>query len=196
MNRREIALTLTALGAAACLTLTGCGGGHDTHASPSSPSAATGAEASKQGDVRFAQMMIPHHRQAVEMSDLALDRTHQAGTDVTKLATQIKAAQGPEIQQLQGWLSEWGAPATADAHAGHSMDGMMTEEQMTALGKATGADFDKQWLTMMIAHHEGAVTMSQDVLTTTQNAEVKTMAESIIKGQEQEIDEMKKLLGQ
>lgn len=194
MTTKKLALSVTTLGLAMALGLTGCSGSHDTHASSTTSATDQAGDAAKQGDIMFAQMMIPHHEQAVQMADQALDTKHQASAEVKKLAEQIKATQGPEIQQMQGWLNQWGAPATADAHAGHSMEGMMTEEQMTSLDKAAGADFDKQWLTMMIAHHEGAVTMSQAVLKTTKNSEVIVLADSIIKGQKKEIDQMKKLL--
>ncbi len=93
------------------------------------------------------------------MADLALDAKADASEQVRALATDIKAAQDPEIQTMQSWLTSWGAPAGAGMD--HSMPGMMGETEMASLKDATGTDFDRQWLTMMIAHHEGAITMAQ-----------------------------------
>jgi uncharacterized protein (DUF305 family) len=140
-------------------------------------------------------MMIPHHEQAVEMADLAL--ANGAGTDVTRLATQIKAAQGPEIATMEGWLTAWGASddmGMDHAAMGH-MPGMMSGDDLKALAAAKGSAFDDLWLRMMVAHHEGALTMAQDVLSTTQDPQVRTLAEAVVAGQTAEIATMKGLLG-
>lgn len=140
----------------------------------------------------FAQMMIPHHQQAVEMADQALQK--DASPQVTELAEQIKAAQGPEIETLKKWLQEWKAPMTAEeGHGGHG-GGMMAEGDMKDLSAASGPAFDEMWLTMMIQHHNGAVDMARDVLKTTNNPEVKEMAQAIVHGQNKEIATMKALL--
>lgn len=184
---------------ALALGLTGCGSDHGTgmsgmnHGSSSSSSTSGTPDAGRQGDVMFAQMMIPHHEQAVEMADMALARPSSA--EVTGLARQIKAAQGPEIASMQEWLREWGAPAAADdsAHMGHG-GGMMSSADMGSLEVARGAEFDRMWLTMMIEHHEGAVVMAEDVLGTTTNPDVKAMAQAIVDGQTKEIATMRALL--
>jgi uncharacterized protein (DUF305 family) len=168
---------------------TGHGAGHET-------SVSAGASASpRQGDIVFAQGMIPHHEQAVEMADVALAHP-DVSADVKELATAVKGAQDPEIKQMQGWLQEWGAPATAtgaaDPHAGH---GMMTGEDMTALEAAKGDEFNRMWMSMMIEHHSGAITMAEDVLETSEDAAVKSLAEAIVTAQKAEIEQMKKLLG-
>ncbi|MBO1032286.1 DUF305 domain-containing protein [Tessaracoccus sp. SD287] len=154
----------------------------------SAPSTASN-EAARAGDVMFAQMMIPHHQQAIEMADIALAKT-SASQQVRDLATEIKAAQDPEITTMEGWLQDWGvsgAPATMD----HGSGGMMTKSEMDALQAAEGAEFDRQWVSLMIKHHEGAVTMAEQVLTTTQNPEVKALAEAVVKTQTEEIARMK-----
>ncbi len=146
----------------------------------------------RSGDIAFAQMMIPHHQQAVEMADMALGKT-SASTEVRTLATDIKKAQDPEIETMQRWLSAWGAPATAT----HGMDhgsGMMSAADMDKLAAAEGVEFDRLWMTLMIDHHEGAVTMAQQVLTTTRNPEVHRLAEAIIAAQRAEISTMQNLL--
>ena len=192
---------LAACGLAVALGLAACGSSSSTTAAaPSASSASSAASSSsasvsresRAGDVMFAQMMIPHHEQAVEMSDLALKSG--AGAEVTALATQIKAAQGPEIATMQGWLAAWGASAgSASDHMGH-MPGMMSADDMTELASLRGSAFDDRWLRMMIAHHEGALTMAQDVLSTTQDPQVRTLAEAVVSGQTAEIATMKGLL--
>jgi uncharacterized protein (DUF305 family) len=157
-------------------------------------------------DISFAQLMIPHHEQAIEMADIALDKG--AGPEVTQLAQEIKAAQDPEIAQMKRWLSAWGAPeqmesATASDGSmdhsgmdmgGMSMAGMMSAEDMSKLMDASGAEFDRMWLQMMIAHHQGAITMANQVLAATSDAEVKKLADAVVAGQTAEIATMQKLL--
>ena len=186
-------------GLVVALALTACGsdgstgmGGMD-HGSSSSSTTSGTTDAGRSGDVMFAQMMVPHHEQAVEMADLALERPSSA--EVTGLARKIKAAQGPEIASMQAWLRAWGAPAAADGsgHTGHG-GGMMSDDDMGRLEAAQGVAFDRMWLTMMIEHHEGAVVMAKDVLGTTTNPDVKAMAQAIVDGQTEEIGTMRALL--
>ncbi|MGV0745539.1 DUF305 domain-containing protein [Mycolicibacterium sp. XJ870] len=174
-------------------------------------SVAPGAEAHNDADVMFAQHMIPHHRQAVEMSDMLLAKQ---GIDarVTDLATQIRAAQAPEIEQMQGWLKQWGnppmppMPSGDTAHGGMEhgdmgdggmpgMQGMMSEADMTALQNAQGVEAAKLFLTQMIAHHEGAITMAQDEIDDGQFPAAVEMARTIVTTQQQEIDTMRGILG-
>lgn len=142
-------------------------------------------------DVEFAQGMIPHHEQAVEMADLADGRAESP--EVTDLAERIKAAQDPEIEQMTGWLEEWGqeVPEGMD-HGG--MDGMMSDDDMTSLEEASGAEFDEMFLTMMIEHHEGAIAMAETELEDGQNADAKELAQTIIDAQQAEIEEMQGIL--
>jgi uncharacterized protein (DUF305 family) len=110
-----------------------------------------------EADVEFVTGMIPHHEQALEMADLIAGKS--VSSDVAMLADEIRAAQGPEIAVMQGYLAQWGTKA--DPHAGHgggdadSGHGMTTQEDLSALAAATGPAFEQLWLTMMIAHHEG-----------------------------------------
>ena len=154
--------------------------------------------------------MIPHHEQAVEMADLALAPNAGASAQVRDLARQIKGAQAPEIQQMTGWLNGWGAPTAmpgsdgsndlgAMDHSGHdmagmTMAGMMTADDMRALAAASGTEFDRLWLEMMIAHHEGAIAMAGQVDTTSQDPQVKALADAIVIAQNEEITTMQKLL--
>jgi uncharacterized protein (DUF305 family) len=151
----------------------------------------------------FASMMIPHHAQAISMSDTALKQA--TDPKVKALATKIKAAQGPEIERMSGWLTGWGAPVPA-ADAGSDMagmegmgdqtGGMMSAKEITTLNKATGSAFDRTWLQMMIKHHQGAVEMAKTALDQGSNPEAKKLAKSIIDGQSAEISEMNAILSE
>jgi uncharacterized protein (DUF305 family) len=194
-------LTLAGAGLAAVLALGACGAGSGSHGSmggsghgsTSSPTSAA-SQAGRAGDVMFAQMMVPHHEQAIEMADLALQNSSRSA-EVTAMARQIKGAQDPEIETMNRWLRQWGASATASAgHGGHT-SGMMTEEDMEALRAARGPAFDRLWLSMMVEHHRGAVAMAERVLDTTRDAEVKDLAGAVVTGQEQEIATMQEMLG-
>lgn len=183
-------------------------GAASTAVAPSSGSVSPGPGASgSTADIAFAQLMIPHHEQAVQMADMALDPAHGASPQVQALAKRIQGAQGPEIEQMQGWLTAWGAPsamasASTDAQGdmagmdmgGVSQGGMMTESQMSALAATQGQEFDRKWLQMMISHHQGAVSMAKDVLAGSTNPEVTALANAIITGQQEEIVQMQKML--
>ena len=136
--------------------------------------------------------MIPHHQQAIQMSDILLGKQ---GIDprVIQLANDIKAAQGPEIQQMQGWLSQWGAPTMSMA-PGMTMSGMLPDQAITALQDAQGADASRQFLTGMIQHHQGAIAMAQDEITSGQYPPAITLAHSIVTSQQQQITTMQGLL--
>ena len=145
----------------------------------------SGAEYSAQ-DIMFAEMMIPHHEQAIEMSDIALAKSQDS--EVLALATQIKNAQAPEIDQMKTW-----GGSHMGSHAGHMMDGMLTDEEMRALSVAAGQEFDRLFLEGMIKHHEGAIDMAEMVVDST-NQEVSRLANAIITAQKEEIVKMKELL--
>lgn len=196
-------LALAAAATAIALLLAACGG--STSADPLSAPAQTAGAAVTQAeasaaDISFAQLMIPHHRQALEMAEMAL--TQAESPEVLQLAEQIQAAQDPEIQMMSGWLEQWGAPMEmGDDHGSHdmggmTMDGMMSDEDMQALADATGADFDRMWLEMMIAHHEGAIAMADQVKVESTNADVIALADAVISGQTAEITAMQQLLAQ
>jgi uncharacterized protein (DUF305 family) len=201
VHRKKQQRILAGLGITALFTLGACAtgeAGSASHGAMGSTSSSTSksAQAGRQGDVMFAQMMIPHHQQAVEMADQALQKN--ASAEVTKLAGQIKAAQDPEIATMTRWLEQWGAPMTSgqghESHEGHGSGGMMSDGDLRELAAADGPRFDTLWLEMMVEHHEGAVVMAQEVLGTTANPEVKAMAQTIVTGQEREIATMKSLL--
>jgi uncharacterized protein (DUF305 family) len=143
-------------------------------------------------DIMFAQMMIPHHQQAVDMSELAIEKT--ADADVRALAEQIRDAQAPEIELMESWLDEAGVRMSMGQHD-MGMGGMLSEDEMTALENATGAEFDRLYLEGMIEHHEGAIQMAQLILDS-ENPEVKALGEAIVESQTAEIEQMKRMLGE
>jgi uncharacterized protein (DUF305 family) len=190
------------------LVLAGCGSNSGGHGSmPGMGNGASrrsggGPAAFNDADVAFAQMMIPHHRQAVDMATLA--DTRATDPQVKQLAAQIKAAQQPEIETMTGWLTRWGKPTTAPSGmpgmdmggAGHgSVPGMMSDADMGRLTAASGKDFDRQFCTMMIAHHQGAIQMAKQEQTAGGNADANALAARIATGQQAEIDTMNKILG-
>ncbi|MFG1770944.1 DUF305 domain-containing protein [Nocardia salmonicida] len=147
-------------------------------------------------DVSFLQMMYPHHAQAVEMAKMV--PSHTQNQQLIALAAQVEKAQAPEMQQITDLLAGFGepAPSATEGHGGHDMPGMMTDAQMSALQAANGADFDRQWLEMMIAHHEGAVGMARTELNGGVNPPSRQLATKIIADQEAEIATMRGMLAQ
>lgn len=140
-------------------------------------------------DIMFAQMMIPHHQQAVEMSNLAI--AISKNPKILALAGQIKSAQAPEISQMKSWLKSAGT-SLMGAH-GMAMEGMLTDEEIATLKISTGRDFDQLFLEGMIAHHQGALTMVS-MIEDSENAEAKKLAANIKSSQSAEIELMKKYL--
>ncbi|MFK0263707.1 DUF305 domain-containing protein [Streptomyces angustmyceticus] len=193
---------LVAATAVCALALAACGsnnsGSHSGDGSPASPSARVPSGGHNAADVAFAKGMIPHHRQAVEMADLAATRA--SSPQVKEFADKIKKAQAPEIRTLSGWLSAWHEPVPAEMpgmdHSAHSsMPGMKGMEEMAALGKKSGKDFDRSFLEMMVGHHRGAVKMAGTEQDKGAFGRAKTLAADIIRTQSAEIARMNKLLG-
>ncbi len=204
-------LPLSAIGIAAAIALSGCGTGAANHGAmghaaetsqgPSGSGDATASGDHNAADTAFAQMMTPHHAQAVEMSDLLLAK-QDIPAPVVELATRIKAEQGPEIEQMTGWLRGWGQSAMMSPGGGgmdHSMNGqgmagMMSEQDLQALRDAQGSEAARLFLQQMIAHHEGAIVMAKTYTPTGQNAAAVSLSEAIITTQKREIAEMRDLL--
>ncbi|WTW04778.1 DUF305 domain-containing protein [Streptomyces sp. NBC_00024] len=194
-----------AVAAAAALVLAACGGNDSTGTASTSPGTTTSASVPagehNQADVTFAQGMIPHHRQAIAMADMA--ETRASSSEVKELAAQIKKAQDPEIETMSGWLRAWGekVPEGMDGMDGmdngdaSSMPGMMNDQQMDDMRGASGKTFDTMFLTMMIKHHEGAVDMAGTEKNQGAYGPAKALADDIITAQTAEIAQMRKMLG-
>lgn len=218
--------TLTALALASALALAGCGtsgeeasgdapeaatsaasgaGSTDTAAATPSDSAQEITEEHNDADTMFAQMMIPHHEQAMEMSKVMLAKG-DLDPDIEALANKIVAAQGPEIDQLKTMLETWGEPTSTESggmegmdhgsDSGSGMDGMMTDEQMQELEAAEGTEAAEMYLTQMTTHHRGAIDMAQEEVADGENPQAIEMAQKVIEDQEAEIAEMETLLAQ
>ncbi|WP_067572223.1 DUF305 domain-containing protein [Nocardia acidivorans] len=145
-------------------------------------------------DITFLQMMYPHHAQAVEMAKLVPSRSQNP--QLRTLAQNVEQAQTPEMRQITSLLQAFGkdAPGATMGHEG--MAGMMSADQMSALAKLSGPEFDRQWMRMMIEHHRGAIDMANTELSGGANADAKAMAQAIVTGQQAEITEMNTMLGQ
>lgn len=211
--------TLTTLALASALALAGCGSsgaeqgaGSDaeTTAPAASAPAATGTGAASgepiaaehnDVDVMFAQMMLPHHEQAVEMSEMLLAKD-DVPAEVADFAGGVIDAQGPEIERMNAMLTAWGAEPLADAEdmddmdhgSGAGMSGMMSEEDMTALADARGTGAAQLYLEQMTVHHEGAVEMAQEQIEQGQNPQAVELARQVVEDQEAEITEMERML--
>ena len=167
-----------------------------TASAPSTGSSDVAADHNDQ-DTTFAQMMIIHHEGAIEMSQLAIERAETP--EVVALAERIAEAQGPEIDEMTAWLNTWAEDVSPDDHGGMDMggmdmNGMSQEEMMTQLDATSGADFDQAFLEAMIAHHMGAIEMSEQQLAEGQNPDAVALAEKIMADQQAEITEMQELL--
>lgn len=183
---------------AAVAVLSACSTATDTKsdsasASTSASGSAQNAAAHNSDDVMFAQMMIPHHQQAIELGAMAPQHTTNA--ELITLAGEIMKQQQPEINTLKTNLVEWGLnPDDPTAmHAGH-MAGMVDDATLAKLKTLQGVEFDKLWLQSMISHHQGAIDMSQTEVSQGQNADMTALARDIITAQQTEIDQMKKML--
>ncbi|WP_043641213.1 DUF305 domain-containing protein [Nonomuraea candida] len=145
-------------------------------------------------DVRFAERMIPHHRQALEMTSLVEART--TNESIRAVARQIAAAQGPEIRAMTSWLAELGrtVPAGHGHEQGMAGYGMATQEELNALRAARGGPFDRLFLQLMTRHHEGAVKMAGEQLAGGRDQRMRLLAKDVYAGQSLEIDRMRKLL--
>jgi uncharacterized protein (DUF305 family) len=215
---RRAALAGAAL--SALLATAACGDGDDmagmghSSASPTSSASASAAATFNDADVMFAQMMIPHHQQAVAMAELAPTRANDP--ELKDLAAKIKAAQDPEIATMTGWLNAWGKPTAAPGgqnmpgmgpSSGHNMPGMtsspmpemsampgmMSDKEMDDLKAAKGTQFDKMFAQMMIAHHNGAIEMAKTEQANGSNPDAKALAAKIAADQAAEVQTLQKI---
>ncbi|MGW4769164.1 DUF305 domain-containing protein [Nocardia sp. NPDC004278] len=216
--------TAAALFAAGCSNSESPNADHGSSSSQASSGTPAARTDFNDADVTFLQMMYPHHAQAVEMARLVPSRTQNE--QVRALAANIEKAQSPEMEQITKLLESFGKPApSSTGHGGHGMEmpgmtstmqmpgmtsmpgmttmpsasampGIMSNEQMNALAAASGADFDRQWMELMIEHHNGAITMANTELANGVNPDAKALATAIVAAQQAEIDTMRGLLGQ
>ena len=191
-----VALLLTALLLSAC--------GNDSTSNDDAGSGDTSSEAAfNDADVTFAQGMIPHHQQAVEMAQMAEDRAESP--ELKQLASEIEAAQAPEIEQLTSWLRAWGEPtempsmsgmdhSSTPGMSGSGMSGMMSDSDMRDLDQASAKDAGKLYLEQMIQHHEGAVEMAKTEVEKGENTDAVKLAKSTVSSQTEQIQQMQDML--
>ncbi|MBB5912638.1 uncharacterized protein (DUF305 family) [Nocardia transvalensis] len=203
-------ITLAGTGIAAVLLIAGCSNGDSNTSTPASHAPATGmsdmpgmnhdkptgATAPTRtdftdADVSFLEMMYPHHAQAVEMAKLVPGRSQNQ--QLIALAADVEKAQAPEMRQFTELLGSFGKPAPGAM--GHEMPGMMSHDQMSALENATGPEFDRMWMRMMIDHHQGAIDMANTELAQGVNPDAKALAQAIVTAQQAEIQQMRGMLG-
>ena len=199
---------------AATATLSACGGDDSSATSTggdnSSTSSSSAAEEEfNEADVTFASQMIVHHASAVHMAKMVDGK--EVSSDTAQLADAIEAAQTPEIEQMTTWLEAWGEPVpdVGDMISDMDMDmgdmdmgdmsnmdmpGMMSEDEMSTLAEAEGAEFETMWLEMMVEHHQGAVEMAQTEQTDGQHQPAIDLAEQIETSQTAEIEQMQTML--
>jgi uncharacterized protein (DUF305 family) len=177
---------LMALMAVIAAALVGCSSG-----TAATPPAQKGVD-HNEADVKFSLEMIPHHQQTIMIVDMA---SNKATTQQVKVvAASLLSAEEKDIQQMRGWLTAWNSPQPMDAaHGGHDMPGMVSQADIKALESATGEDFDKKWLALIVKHLENGVTMSQDVLQNGMHADTKALANEIVENQEKQIASVKAL---
>mgnify|MGYP000160882801 CR=1 FL=1 len=142
-------------------------------------------------DIMFLQMMIPHHQQAVDISNLAL--TKSKDPELLALATAIRDGQADEIVQMKQWLADAGASLDMGHSMGDSMGGMLNEQQLAALKNASGSTFDRLWLEGMTGHHDGALHMTQ-MIEDASNPTIKKFGQDIVALQTAQIEQMKEML--
>ena len=155
---------------------------------PSSADVTNELAAHNTEDVMFAQMMIPHHRQAIELAALVPGRS--TSPELLALATRIAGEQQPEIDTMKALLLQWDADPSA-GHGGHGgMAGMVDEATMNRLMALSGPAFESLWLQSMISHHRGAIEMAETEIADGRSPDMITLAKNIVAAQQAEIDQM------
>lgn len=165
-----------------------------SHAEMHESSTATAeSNTANDADMNFASGMKAHHEQALQMSEYILDKDG-VNPKVRELAEEIKAAQAPEIKQMETWLSKWGMSSEMD-HGGMDHTGaMISEQEISELKSADGVHGSKLFLSQMIKHHEGAVEMAKTEIADGSSPEAIKMSKNIVASQADEIEQMKDLL--
>jgi uncharacterized protein (DUF305 family) len=194
---QQVVLSVAAAGAA--LILSGCGTqsagtagqSGNTATMPGMTQSAAGTNTSfNNADVSFAQMMIPDHQMMAKMAELAQKKA--ASADLKTLAADMLQGQSKAVGTLQGWLKTWGKPASGDM-AGMTVPGAMTDNDMSMLKSMSGMKFDMMFAQMMVKHHQGSIQMAQDEQTKGASAEAKAMAATMVKTQQAQVEQLRKI---
>jgi len=164
-----IFIAIVALSLSGCSSASDMGMEHEGHSSGASGDLSS-------DEIMFLQMMIPHHQQAIDISDLAL--TKSADSELLALAKSIRDEQSAEIVTMKAWLDAAGADLEMD----HSMGGMLSDSDIAALKSATGKSFDLLWLKGMTGHHDGAIDMAT-MIENAKSAQIKSFGQDIVASQ-------------
>jgi uncharacterized protein (DUF305 family) len=183
--------------AATVIALSACGAGtrEDRGASDAPATTAGAANGHNTDDVMFAQLMIPHHQQAVELAALVPDRS--TDPELIRLAATIAGQQQPEIDAMKAMLAQWEVDSSGTTHEGAhgmTMAGMVDEATMVRLEALKGPAFDTLWLQSMIAHHQGAIEMANVEIADGSNVDMVGLARAVVTAQQAEIDQMEQML--
>jgi uncharacterized protein (DUF305 family) len=168
-----IFIAILALSLSGCASASNKGMDHEGHTAGASGDLSS-------DDIMFLQMMIPHHQQAIDISDLAL--TKSADAELLALAKDIRDEQAAEIVKMKAWLKDAGADLEMGHSMNHSMGGMLSDSDLAALKAATGKSFDLLWLKGMTGHHDGAIDMAAMIENAT-NADIKSFGQAIVTAQ-------------
>ena len=168
-----LAVVIMAMALAGCSNDSNMGMDHEGHSSMASGDLSG-------DDIMFLQMMIPHHQQAIDMSDLAL--TKSSDSELLALAKDIRNEQAAEIITMKAWLDKAGADLDPGHSMGHDMGGMLSDSELAALKAATGKSFDLLWLKGMTGHHDGAIDMAA-MIEDADNDEIKSFGQAIVTSQ-------------
>jgi uncharacterized protein (DUF305 family) len=192
MKRLTLSRSILAMATLSVLALSSC----SSSSSAESTTSVVSPTEFNDDDAMFAQMMIPHHEQAIELAGMALDKASLASSAIQEIANSINLTQGAEIDLFKQSLVKWGQPYSAEEASLHSsmMAGMLSDEELDSLRSLTATAFDEAWAQGMIAHHEGAIQMAQDVIEDGANSTMRTLARVIISTQKGEIAQLQTLL--
>jgi len=179
-----IFIAIVALSLSGCSSASDMGMEHEGHSSGASGDLSS-------DEIMFLQMMIPHHQQAIDISDLAL--TKSADAELLALAKDIRDEQAAEIVKMKAWLKDAGADLEMGHSMDHSMGGMLSDSELAALKAATGKSFDLLWLKGMTGHHDGAIDMAA-MIENAKNPEIKSFGQAIVSSQSEQNKQMAAML--
>ena len=179
-----IFIAILALSLSGCASASNKGMDHEGHTAGASGDLSS-------DDIMFLQMMIPHHQQAIDISDLAL--TKSADAQLLALAKDIRDEQAAEIVKMKSWLKDAGADLEMGHSMDHSMGGMLSDSELAALKAATGKSFDLLWLKGMTGHHDGAIDMAA-MIENAKNPEIKSFGQAIVSSQSEQNKQMAAML--
>lgn len=197
MTSTPVRIVAVTAALATAAVVASCSTGEDHAQRAASPTTAVETIAVHNADdIMFAQMMIPHHQQAIDLAAMAA--VHTTNQAVRILAARIAGEQQPEIDAMKALLLQWDVdPNAMGDHSGHgaAMQGMVDDATMTKLRSLNGPEFDTLWLQAMINHHQGAIEMAKAEIANGKSVDLTSMAKAMVTAQQSEINQMKQMLG-